>query len=77
MDCCEDDNEPLGFMKGREFLEQLIDVFCQFCALCACVLLLSPPPSFIHFHLHSYWGFVKGHYFVWQVTSLFTESFLT
>jgi hypothetical protein len=42
--------------------------------VCCCC---PPPPSFIHFHLHSYWGFVKGHYFVWQVTSLFTESFLT
>jgi hypothetical protein len=37
MDSCEDDNEPLGFMKGRDFLDQLIEFFCQFCAVCVCV----------------------------------------
>ena len=39
MDCFEDDNVPLGFMKGHEFLDQLIDFFffLQFCAVCVCV----------------------------------------
>jgi hypothetical protein len=40
MDCCEADNEPLGFVKGLEFLDQRIDFFCQFCAV-LCVYVLS------------------------------------
>jgi hypothetical protein len=82
MDCCADDNEPLGFVKGVEFLEQLIDCFRQFCApLCcvcarvhACKVLLF---SIIAFLFQSYQGFVKGRYSSWQVTSLFTEHIST